>query len=118
MTVHDTDQEAMYIDAPLKETTSLVECHSPRMFPETTPPVENISPQKSICSEYTCTLTDTDTDHDDLYMPSAESQTETENESDFKTHKSPVQQNEFLVFEENLDELFVTCSTCAEPISE
>ena len=76
--------------------------------------LENVSPQKSICSEYTCTLTDTD--HDDLYMPSAES--ETENESDFETNKSPVEQEKFVVFEENLDELFVTCSTCAKPISE
>jgi hypothetical protein len=81
--IAQSDQEVMYIDAPsLKESTSLPECHSPSTFAETTVLLEKVSPQKSICSEYTCTLTDTNTDHDELYMPSAESQTETENESD------------------------------------
>jgi ribonuclease HI len=117
--IAQSDQEVIYIDAPsLKESTSLPECHSPSTFAETTVLLEKVSPQKSICSEYTCTLTDTDTDHDELYMPSAESQTETENESDVEIEKSPVEQKKFVVFEKNLDELFVTCSTCAKPIVE
>jgi hypothetical protein len=112
-----SDQEVMYIDAPsLKESTSPPECYSPSTFAEITVLLEKVSPQKSICSEYTCTLTDTD--HDELYMPSAESQTETENESDVEIEKSPVEQKTFVVFEKNLDELFVTCSTCAKPIVE
>ena len=112
-----SDQEVMYIDAPsLKESTSPPECYSPSTFAETTVLLEKVSPQKSICSEYTCTLTDTD--HDELYMPSAESQTETENESDVEIEKSPVEQKTFLAFEKNLDELFVTFSTCAKPIVE
>ena len=104
----------------LKESTSLPECHSPSTFAETTVLLEKVSPQKSICSEYTCTLTDTDTDtdHDELYMPSAESKTETENESDVEIEKIPVEQKKFVVFEKNLGELFVTCSTCAKPIVE
>ena len=100
--IAQSDQEVMYIDAPsLKESTSLPECHSPSTFAETTVLLEKVSPQKSICSEYTCTLTDTD--HDELYMPSAESQTETENESDVEIEKSPVEQKKIVVFEKNLD---------------
>jgi hypothetical protein len=114
--IAQSDQEVIYIDAPsLKESTSLPECHSPRTFAETTVLLEKVSPQKSICSEYTCTLTDID--HDELYMPSAESQTETENEN-VEIEKSPVEQKQIVVFEKNLDELFVTCSTCAKPIAE
>lgn len=91
---------------------------STSMFPENTKVPESISPQKSTCSEFTCTGTDTDSD-DDVYMPSsAESQAETESENDVESGKSPVEQKKFIVFEENLDELFVTCSTCSKPIAE
>ena len=79
---------------------------------------ESISPQKSICSELTCTGNDTDSD--DIYMPgsSAESQTETDTETDEESEKSPAKQRKFIVFEENLDKLFVTCSTCSKPVTE
>ena len=81
---------------------------------------EIVSPQKSICSELTCTSTDIDSaDDDDMYMPvSAESQTESDNESDNEPVKSAVEQRKFIVFEENLDKLFLICSTCSKPTTE
>ena len=52
-------------------------------------------------------------------MPvSAESQTESENESENESVKSPVGQKKFIVFEENLDQLFLVCSTCSKPTAE
>ena len=77
-----------------------------------------VSPQKSICSELTCTGSDTDSD--DVYMPgsSAESQDDIDSESDDETKRSPAEQKKFIVFEENLDKLFVTCSTCFKPNAE
>jgi hypothetical protein len=84
--IAQSDQEVMYIDAPsLKESTSVPECYSLGSFSETTVLLEKVSPQKSICSEYTWTLTGID--HDELYLPSAENQTETENESDVEIEK-------------------------------
>ena len=82
---------------------------------------EIVSPQKSICSELTCTSTDIDSadDDDDMYMPvSAESQTESDNESDNDPVTSAVEQQKFIVFEENLDKLFLMCSTCSKPTAE
>ena len=82
---------------------------------------EIVSPQKSIFSELTCTSTDIDSadDDDDMYMPvSAESQTESDNESDNDPVKSAVEQQKFIVFEENLDKLFLMCSTCSKPTAE
>ena len=76
---------------------------------------EIVSPQKSICSELTCTSTDIDSadDDDDMYMPvSAESQTESDNESDNDPVKSAVEQQKFIVFEENLDNFF----SCVLPV--
>ena len=52
-------------------------------------------------------------------MPvSAESQTETEDETDDEPIKSPASQKKFIVFEENLNKLFQTCSTCSKPTDE
>ena len=82
---------------------------------------EIVSPQKSICSELTCTSTDIDSadDDDDMYKPvSAESQTESDNESDNDPAKSAVEQQKFILFEENLDKLFLMCSTCSKPTAE
>ena len=82
---------------------------------------EIVSPQKSICSELTCTSIDIDSadDDDDMYMHvSAESQTESDNESDNDPVKSAVEQQKFMVFEENLDKLFLMCSTCSRPTAE
>ena len=75
---------------------------------------EKLSPQESICSELTCTGSDTDSD--DIYMPgsSAESQDDIYSESDDKTRRSSIEQKKFI--EENLDKLFVTCSTCFKPM--
>ena len=54
-----------------------------------------------------------------MYMPvSAKSQTESENESENESVKSPVEQKKFIVFEENLDQLFLVCSTCSKPTAE
>ena len=79
---------------------------------------EEIFPQKSISSEFTCTGSDIDSD--DIYMPgsSAESQDETDPKSDQEAEKSPAEQRKFIVFEENLDKLFVACSTCFKPNAE
>ena len=87
-------------------------------FPGNTLVSEKLSPQKSICSELTCTGSDTDSD--DIYMPgsSAESQDDVDSESDDETKRSPAEQKKFIVFEENLDKLFVTCSTCFKPNAE
>ena len=46
---------------------------------------------------------------------SAESQDDLDSESDDETKRSPAEQKKFIVFEENLDKLFVTCSTCFKP---
>ena len=43
---------------------------------------------------------------------SAESQDDIDSESDDKTKRSPAEQKKFIVFEENLDKLFVICSAC------
>ena len=76
-----------------------------------------VSRQKSICSELTCTSTDID--FDDMCIPTfAESQTKTETESDNELVKSSAKQKKIIVFEENLDKLFLTCSTCCKPIAE
>ena len=81
---------------------------------------EIVSPQKSICSKFTCTSTDIHSaDDDDMYMPvSAESQTESDNKSDNDPVKSAVEQQKFIVFEENLDKLFLMCSTCSKTTAE
>ena len=81
-------------------------------FPGNTLVSEKLFPQKSICSELTCTGSDTDSD--DIYMPgsSAESQDDIDSESDDETKRSPAEQKKLIVFEENLDKLFFTCSTC------
>ena len=87
-------------------------------FPGNTLVSEKLSSQKSICSELTCTGSDTDSD--DIYMPesSAESQDDIDSESDDETKRSPAEQKKFIVFEENLDKLFVTCFTCFKPNAE
>ena len=87
-------------------------------FPENISVSEKISPQKSISSEFTCIGSDMDSD--DIYMPgsSAESQDETDPESDEEAERSPAEQRKFIVFEENLDKLFVACSTCFKPNAE
>ena len=82
---------------------------------------EIVSPQKSICSELTCTSTDIDSadGDDDMYMPvSAESQTESENESNNGPGKSANEQQKIIVFEENFDKPFLMCSTCSKPTAE
>ena len=61
-------------------------------FPGNTLVSEKLSPQKSICSELTCTGSDTDSD--DIYMPgsSAESQDDIDSESDDETKRGPAEQ--------------------------
>ena len=84
-------------------------------FPGITLVSEKPISSKNICSELTCTGSDTDSD--DIYMPgrSAESQDDIYSESDDGTRRSPAEQKKFIVFEENLDKLFVTYSTCFMP---
>ena len=52
-------------------------------------------------------------------LGSADNQSDTEIENDDAfSENSPVYQRKFIVFEEQLDKLFVSCSTCHKPITE
>lgn len=106
------------VSLPTYESSSHAMDTTSSRLPEIIKIPESISPQKSICSDITCTDSKIDSD-DESYMPgSAEKHTgtETESDNDEESKKSPVEQKKFIVFEENLDQLFVNCFTCSNPI--
>lgn len=95
-------------------------CYSHKTLPSSPIPstsqAQYISPSKSISSG----PVDSDSDGDnteDIYLPgSADSQSETE--ADNELDRGLLQRKKFIVFEEQLDKLFVSCSTCGKPIAE
>ena len=86
-----------YTQTDIQNQPTLESVHTQTTATDVSMPItpEIVSPQKSICSELTCTSTDIDSadDDDDMYTPvSAESQTESDNVSDNDPVKSAVEQ--------------------------